>query len=508
MLNKPKFLSPGMNMQECVVDLKSESIPFSCIVDGNEAITDWRIRIYLLSNNNLVFDTGLQSLDNVFYPIDEKNRNVVFPIDLKKYVDNTKYNFGYVLNDSSVKDSSKKYFHLNEDGTYSDWDEWSAANGNITFASMWKQLYYIKENTFVNSVEGYYWVIQFVGDSGSETESSPEVFYANQSPETAISYTYHFVDEYGNTKIKEEALSDGCVLPENSSIFKATYVQKEGIPLKCYGWRLTDTDSGQVLLDTISKNQIYGTAGNIKCEYSGFLNGCNYIIELYIETQNGQSVLTKKSFSVSYPTSFLTSDFRVDVLRSESGVILDWTKSVVIGGKSSSKPKYHKHYPIVDYSDGATESTSIIIPKNERITFNYGSTSNLDISEDSYIVLSTQMTNSDDVVLFEAEGIDEDEFSVVRKLSFIEGSFVYSVLDNQNVMLTKTYTPKNAPNDYVWYVIYMSPMILNELGEYEISLRVNESKVEGGLYPEAELYPSADLYPTFGNWILKEEGIV
>ena len=61
MLNKPKFLSPSVNMYgNAVIDLNSDSLPFSCIVDGNEAITDFQIVISRLKDNTVVFDTGMR----------------------------------------------------------------------------------------------------------------------------------------------------------------------------------------------------------------------------------------------------------------------------------------------------------------------------------------------------------------------------------------------------------------------------------------------------------------
>ena len=63
MLNKPKFLSPSINMHgNMVIDLNSMELPFSCIVDGDEAITKWQIIISKLDDNSIVFDSGEQEL--------------------------------------------------------------------------------------------------------------------------------------------------------------------------------------------------------------------------------------------------------------------------------------------------------------------------------------------------------------------------------------------------------------------------------------------------------------
>ena len=73
------------------------------------------------------------------------------------------------------------------------------------------------------------------------------------------------------------------------------------------------------------------------------------------------------------------------------------------------------------------------------------------------------------------------------------------------MMITKEYNPVYSPNDYVWYVITMSPILFDETGKEYIDLIVNENIAEGGLYPSDSLYPSDDLYPYFGKWVLKVE---
>ena len=139
MLNKPKFLSPSINMYgNSVIDLNSATLPFSCIVDGNEAVTDFQIVISKLKDNAVVFDTGMQKLNTPFFPINNRNQNVVFSIDLKDYA--------------------------------------NTVSG---------------ENKFVNSADAYYWAITFKNsNSGTEVYSVAEVFYANSKPETTIHYSY------------------------------------------------------------------------------------------------------------------------------------------------------------------------------------------------------------------------------------------------------------------------------------------------------------------------------
>ena len=268
MLNKPKFLSPSINMYEnTVIDLNSETLPFSCIVDGNESVTDFQIVVSRLSDNIVVFDTGMQKLNTPFFPINNRNQNVVFSIDLKGYP-------------------------------------------NIVSG----------ENKFVNSADAYYWYIVLKNSiSGTTTYSSEEVFYANSMPETTIYYSYD--NDFTNPS---EFVSK---LQKRKIYFKATYTQSESVPLKRYGWRLTDTTNNVVVMDTISQNQIYGIADDISCVCNGLINQTDYKLELYIETQNGYfGILQTIEFNVDYPVKNVDADFEVEALNNTAGIMLNWNK--------------------------------------------------------------------------------------------------------------------------------------------------------------------------------------
>ena len=428
-------------MQERSIDVGAESLPFSCIIDGNEAITAWQIIIYYLNDNSVAFDTGKQTLDPYFYPIDEKNRNVVFNIDLKPYMEN--------------------------------------------------------DTKFLNS-QMYYWTITVWGSLGSTVTSCEEVFYANVVPSVSIKYSSDGSNYYD--------LNSDVILNNKQCYFKGEYIQNEGILLKRYGWRLVDVTTGQILADTITKNQIYGMAGNIAFSYNGFLNDSTYSIELYLETQNNVEVITEPiGFSVAYKTTYLSNDFKVESLKREPSIMLDWSKSVIIGGKEvGEKVIYKENYPVVNNFSG-------LIPKDSSVVYDYGSNSNLDIPEDCYAVLSMQLFDNNDTLLFVAEGVDENGYEIIRKLSFTAGSFVYSVLGNKGVLITQTYTPSCQPNEYVWYIITMSPLLQNDDKGYYVDLVVSESQAVNGLYPSNDLYPRAEddedrLYPSFGVWETVKEG--
>ena len=201
MLNKPKFMSPSINMYgNSVIDLNSDTIPFSCIVDGNEAITDFQIVISKLNDNTIVFDTGMQELDKPFFPINNRNQNVMFTVDLKDYFtktlkDGKEVLLPYTLNTSSIYNKNITYYTYDEDTQiYTEYNYTNSYNWNLDYPSL-----YIFE--FKNSSDAFYWNIVFKNsNSNTKVNSAPEVFYANSIPETVVYYSYdnNFIDSSAN----------------------------------------------------------------------------------------------------------------------------------------------------------------------------------------------------------------------------------------------------------------------------------------------------------------------
>lgn len=431
-------MKPSTNKEECTIDISADKIPFSCIVDGNESVNAWQIVIYDIVNNDIVFDSTKITLESSFYPVDEKNRNAVFLVNLKEYL-----------------------------------------RGNTTF---------------INRAEAYYWAITLWGSSGSSVTSYQEVFYANKAPNIGFN------------------LSDGDTLTSKDYTFKATYEQENGVQLKRYGWRITDNGNGQVLVDTITKNQVYGSADNIICKYDGFLNGSNYSIELYIETQNNTKITSSVNFSVSYATTFLRNDFSVETLKNEPAIMLDWSKALVIAGILEDKSNnvvtvedtiFKTNYPV-------ESQCSIVVPDDYKVVYSDEESLNFDIDEGSYIAFSTQLLLDEDTTLFWAEGKekgDEGYYDIGRKLSYTNGVLSYNIIGQNGVNKSAIYEVKNRPSEYVWYNIFMSPLIESEEGEYTVELKVYEGVVKNCIYPSEDLYPSEDFYPTFGNWDNLKEGI-
>ena len=444
-------MRPSTNKEECTIDLTANKIPFSCIVDGNESVTDWQIVIYDIVTNDEVFNSGKITLKSSFYPVDEKNRNVAFQINLKEYL------------------------------------------GSNT--------------TFKNRLEAYYWTITLWGKSGISTTSYQEVFYANETPKVSISYKYLTGGDYIALSDKKE----NNTLISRSCTFKATYEQKDGVQLKRYGWKITDTDSGQVFIDTITNNQIYGSVDNIICNYDGFLNGGNYSVQLFVETQNNTKITTSPIyFSISYNSTFLSNDFKVETLKNEPAIMLDWNKALVISGILRDEDDnivkvddttFKTNYPV-------QSQCSIEIPNEFKVVYDNEASLNFDIGEDSYISFSTQLLSNKTTELFVAEGHNDMGDTIRRELTYSNGNFKYtiiSVVDNEEVR-TEVTKEVIKPSPYVWYNILMSPLIELDGGKHTANLEIFEGQVIDCVYPSENLYPKVDFYPTFGKWDnLKEE---
>ena len=526
MLNKPKFMSPSVNMYgNTVIDVNSKTLPFSCVIDGNEVITDFQIVISRLKDDVKVYDTGMVKLETPFFPVNNRNQNVVFSRDIKEYADQQ-----YVLNTDSNYVSGRTYYEL-VDGNYVVYARAETDWGSKKY-TLYRKVFM---GYLCNSADAYYWTITFKNStSGTKTTSAPEVFYANSIPETVVYYSYNdkFSDLSENSRKAEETYdstksyfkigNDGMYikydyideatwetdrytlyylnfseLQKRKVYFKSTYNQNENIPLKRYGWRITDATSGTVIMDTISQNQIYGVADDISCVCSGLVNQTSYLLELYVETQNGYFItLPPIPFDVNYVVKTLEGTFEVEALDNTAGIMLNWgnlrtAEGVVVGNEVT----YEENFPV-------KSSSSIEIPEDTKVVF--ADTSNkkgLGIDEESYVVLSFQLDKTQDTVLFEMTGLDKYTNSITRKLEYIASSKTLKyTITKGSVIAIKEYTVSGEIGELCWYVVTMYPLINNMA-----DCKIVESVALGGEFPSEDLYPTDSsedevLYPYFGKW--------
>lgn len=503
MLNKPKFMSPSVNMHgNTVIDLNSETLPFSCIVDGNETVTDFRIIVSRLKDNIVVFDTGMVELPKPFFPINNRNQNVMFGINLRDYftkvsIDGEDVYIPYLLNTNSTYNSDRTYYEY-KDGQYTKYTRTSDSDWNAKYATLYTL-------DFVNSTDAFYWSIVFKNrNSNTTVYSASEVFYANSTPETTMYYSYDNEFFIYDAKLEKYVINEDLalsldkdkpsVLKKRKIFLKSTYAQAENIALKRYGWRITDITNNKVVIDTISQNQIYGIADDISCKCNGLMNQTSYLAELYIETQNGYfGILQDVRFDIDYTVKNIEADFEVVALNNTAGIMLNWgnlktTEGVVEGNAVS----YTEHFPI-------QASTSIEIPDGTNVVFEGNANGrDLQIDENSYVVLSFQFDKSQNTTLFDMFGTDESADNISRKLEYVASdSILKYTVTKGSITATCEKQIDNMIGDICWYVVTLYPLIGGTI-DFKVIESISghlsdEDTGEWGLYPDDTLYPE-DLF--------------
>lgn len=492
MLNKPKFMSPSINMYgNTVIDLNSDTLPFSCIVDGNEMITDWQIVVSRLDDNEPVFNTGKQTLKTPFFPINNRNQNVVFPVNLKEYFIPTAEL--YCVPAESTYSQNKEPYYSIVDGNYVKYKYTDASAWDIDYVN----LYY---TNFRNSDGAYYWEITFWGKSGSETKSAAEVFYANSIPKTDMYYSYdnNFFDINGDLNNELNLSTDEkniSVLQKRKIYLKSSYVQDENISIKRYGWRITDTTNNFVVMDTISKNQIYGIEDDISCECNGLVNDTTYLAELYIETQTGYfDIVQKVKFKIEYSVKNMDADFDITALNNASGIMLNWgelkTTEGVVEGQSVN---YTDNFPVQNTS-------SVEIPNDSRVVFSKTANGKgLGIDENAHVVLSFQFDKTNDIVLFEMSGTDDSFNNISRELRYTasDRTLTYTVVKG-NIEESDTQKLSETIGELCWCIVTLYPLFTDS--GYYTKFDVYQSEAKGGLFPDDGLFPEEEYTPATNEY--------
>lgn len=454
MLNKPKFLTPSINIPgQSVIDTYNYALdgePYfniSCIIDGNVSVSHWQAFVYKLKDSVLVFQTEITEIN--FSPVDNKNQNNLFQEKI------------YLSAQDNIQDGVG----------------------------------------IVNTEEAYCWKLRIWEDYTNRPadfiDSHEEVFYANKKPDVVLKYSTNNRD-YIN-------FEDNQVFNNRKITFKADYAQEQSIGVKKYGWRITEINNNSILLDTISKNQIYGTQSNISCDFNGFVSGFEYKIELYIETQNGySSIVFDKNFKIDYNTQTLMTDFEIEPLESSSAILLDWENLKTTEGKYKGK-KYevYENYPITSYDNGKPNgSNSLLIDDDTEIIFEGNANTGLAIPEDAYTVISFQITKNQNTTLFMMTGTNDYGYKIHRKLSYIfaERSLMYVCECEDGSYVASKKVLENPPSEIAWYIVQLSPILKGEDEKLYVKINVTESITEGALFPSDATFPSEETFPDNGLW--------
>lgn len=144
------------------------------------------------------------------------------------------------------------------------------------------------------------------------------------------------------------------------------------------------------------------------------------------------------------------------------------------------------------------------------IYFDYNANSDLEIPDDAWVTLSTQLLDSSDRTIFEMEGSTIAGKTLLRRLSFKNGKFVYRAsitdLNGDIYPIDKEYTPTNTPGRYVWFIFTMSPYLENDDRETVFRVTERTAKNELARKPSSDLTPSGTLVPSFGGWNTNDSG--
>ena len=143
----------------------------------------------------------------------------------------------------------------------------------------------LSANGITNGAEYKFIITQWWSGADSVTQSTASLFLGRSEPTVAISHISSPLTGYSGT-------------------FTGTYTQAQGDAIGWVRWRICEVDSegnrGEPFVDT---GKIYGT-GELRVDYSGFLNDTTYSIILDIQTANGVDASTGwENFNVEYEVS-------------------------------------------------------------------------------------------------------------------------------------------------------------------------------------------------------------
>lgn len=126
----------------------------------------------------------------------------------------------------------------------------------------------LSSNGITNGAEYKFVITQWWSGTESVAQSTASLFLGRKTPTVSINTISTPITTYAST-------------------FTGTYSQEQGDALMWVRWRICQKDSdgnrGEPFLDT---GKIYGT-GELRVDYSGFLNDTSYSIILDVETANG-----------------------------------------------------------------------------------------------------------------------------------------------------------------------------------------------------------------------------
>lgn len=164
-----------------------------------------------------------------------------------------------------------------------------------------------------NGNEYKFLITQWWGSSDSVQQSTASIVIGRKTPTVSINTIPSPLTEYANT-------------------FTGTYTQAQGDALRWVRWQIAEKDEdGNRLPPFLDTGRIYGT-GELRVDYSGFLNNTTYSIQLSVETSSGVNASSGWiDFSVQYTVSAATG--QASACQTVNGdILVTWEQVVATKG--------------------------------------------------------------------------------------------------------------------------------------------------------------------------------
>lgn len=324
-----------------------------------------------------------------------------------------------------------------------------------------------------------FWSVSNTTDSPT-VSSDYAVFYANVAPQIKL---------YSDGVEVVSSVS----ITKRSCLFTVDYID-EYSSVKWFGWILKNSATGEIIEDTISKNRIYGSAGNISYSYSGFISGQEYELSFKVVSQNDMFAFKTIKINVSYQAAELSGDFLVTQLPNECGMLCNWGGVKVVSGSAFGRNSYIDNYPMNGLA-------SLKLYEQSGVSFQKSDKSNFIVYDSSYILISLQYKGQDsfkNVQLLEfSSSVSESDSGIFTKKLFInDDSKLAMTISRYGTVVAETTSTISFYGEQYWNFVLIKP---------NGDIREVVYEATGARTPLSNLSPSTNLTPTYGAWQLKAD---
>ena len=334
----------------------------------------------------------------------------------------------------------------------------------------------IPANTMQNN-NNYKWSVTSYWSGGS-IQSYENVFYTYATPTLTIN-------------------SVPATLAQNSYTFTATYSQAQNVGVEKFGWILRNINTQEVLVDTITQNNIYSS--DIQLYYDGFFANNTYEIMCQCWASDGVIVSTEYTqFTVSYNVESMAGTV-VATQQNDSGILLEWTElsyivgTYIQGSGAVSSPSYYYNTTaqsqVIHLTYGTATTDESYVQFNQvnssPMSFPIFSSHVISFNWNDYNAVGSPLytfyLNSSSNTYIQIYFNSNRNFSIKYQLNG-------SVISDQEF-----YQPTRGEH---WYVMSLVPD--GQTGNFIIHTYAY-GYTDMGLFPSLTLYPSTTLYPSGPN---------